>query len=67
MTHYQITVRFGPRVKRYHTLQVEAPDVRDALRRVADDLPDEIVPEVDLVELRIAVDPEERSYVGEDE
>jgi hypothetical protein len=57
---YQITVRYGRRYQRYHTLDVEATDVAQALRRAADSLPEEILPDADLVEIRIAVGPESR-------
>jgi hypothetical protein len=65
--HYQITVRYGGAHQRYHTLVVEADDATSALRMTADQMPPEIAPEVDLVELRIAVNPERRSYMGEEE
>jgi hypothetical protein len=64
---FQVTVRHGRRYQRYHTLVVEADDAREALRRTASDIPDEIAGETDLVELRIAPDPEARRYVGEGE
>jgi len=64
--HYQITIRYGGARQRYHTLGVEAADAPTALRAAADAVPAEIAPHVDLVELRIAVDPERRSYVGEE-
>lgn len=64
--HYQITVRYGGARQRYHTLVVEADDAPAALRAAADAVPAEIAPHVDLVELRIAVDPDSRSYLGED-
>lgn len=57
---YQITVRYGRRYQRYHTLEVEGEDVAQALREAADALPQEILPEADLVELRIAVGPDTR-------
>ena len=63
--HYQITVRYGGRYQRYHTYVVEADDARAALRVAAEEVPDEIVNEVDLVELRAAVDPDKREYWGE--
>lgn len=63
---FQITVRYGGRSQRYHTYVVEAGDARDALSVAAAELPPEIAPEADLVELRIAVDPERRSYVVEE-
>lgn len=64
---YQITVRYGDRRVRYHTYVVEAPDARAALREAADGLPEEIVDGADLVELRVAVEPEGRAYVGGEE
>ena len=63
---YQITVRYGGRHQRYHTYAVEAPDASRALEAAAEQMPPEIAPEADLVELRIAVDPEQRSYLGEE-
>jgi hypothetical protein len=65
--HYQITVRYGGSRQRYHTLAIEAPDAPAALRATADQMPPEIAPDVDLVELRIAIDSEDRSYLGGDE
>ena len=64
--HYQVTVRYGDRYQRYHTYVVEAADVAGALTTAATQIPREIATEVDLVELRIAVDPEARTYLGED-
>jgi hypothetical protein len=62
---YQITVRYGRRYQRYHTFTVDAPDVSQALRQAADQVPAEILPEADLVELRPAVDPDRsRSTLG---
>lgn len=63
---YQITVRYGGRHQRYHTYVVEAADASGALEAAAEHMPPEIAPEADLVELRIAVDPEKRTYLGEE-
>jgi hypothetical protein len=63
---YQITVRYGQRHQRYHTFVVEADDAAGALREAADSLPSEVAPHVDLVELRVAVDPDARTYLGEE-
>jgi hypothetical protein len=63
---YQVTVRYGTDRQRYHTLRVEAGDAAAALRAAADEIPDEVAPAVDLVELRIAADPEDRTYLGEE-
>jgi len=62
--NFQITIRFGARRHRYHTFTVEAEDARAALARAAREMPDEVAAEADLVEMRVAVDPEEREYLG---
>lgn len=62
---YQVTVRHGSQRQRYHTYVVEADDARVALRLASEAMPPEVAGEADLVELRVAVDPDERSYVGE--
>jgi len=62
---YQVTVRYGGQRQRYHTYVVEAEDGAAALRVASEQMPPEISAEVDLVELRVAVDPDARSYVGE--
>ncbi|MDH3269797.1 MAG: hypothetical protein OEN56_00600 [Gemmatimonadota bacterium] len=62
---FQITVRYGGARQSYHTFLVEAADAAAALRQAAEDMPSEIAVEADLVELRIAVDPDARTYLGE--
>ena len=64
--NFRVTVRYGGGRQRYHTFDVQAPDARAALAAAAERLPDEIAAEVDLVELRVAIDPEARSYLGEE-
>jgi hypothetical protein len=63
--HYQVTVRYGGARQRYLTLVVEAVDATAALRLAADAVPADIAPQVDLVELRVAVDPEGRGYMDD--
>ena len=63
---FQVTVRYGGRSQRYHTYVVDAGDARAAMRVAAERMPSEIAPEADLVELRIAVDPEKRAYLADD-
>jgi len=53
---YQVTVRYGRKAVRYLSLAVEAPDAVVALRKAADAVPDEVAPDVDIVELREAPD-----------
>ena len=60
---FQITVRYGTRYQRYHTFEVDTPDVRAALSAAAVALPDTVVEEADLVEIRRAVDPDARTYL----
>ena len=65
MMNFQITVRYGGRQQRYHTFTVQADNAKTALESAATQLPLDIAADVDLVELRIAVDPDARSYVDE--
>jgi hypothetical protein len=53
---YQITIRHGKKTQRYLTLAVEATDAAAALRKAADQIPEELVGDVDIVELREAPD-----------
>jgi hypothetical protein len=53
---YQITIRHGRKTQRYLTLAVEATDAAAALREAADRIPEELVGDVDIVELREAPD-----------
>ncbi|MDX1645829.1 MAG: hypothetical protein R3304_01700 [Longimicrobiales bacterium] len=62
---FQITVRHGGRRQRYHTFVVEAEHAGAALTKAAREIPAEIAEDADLVELRIAVEPDDRVYVGE--
>ena len=61
--NFLVTLRYGGRYQRYHTFQVEAADARAALAAAAEAMPAEIAPQTDLVELRVAVDPDQRAYV----
>ena len=63
---YQITVRYGGGHQRYHTYVVEAEDARAALEVAAEQMPAEIGSAADLVELRVAVDPDKRAYLEND-
>ncbi|MDH3207013.1 MAG: hypothetical protein OEO79_10395 [Gemmatimonadota bacterium] len=62
---YQVTVRHGAQRQRYHTYVVEAADAGEALRVASEQMPNDISREADLVEVRVSVDPDERSYVDE--
>ena len=64
---FQITVRYGGRYQRYHTYTVEASDACEAMLTGAEEMPDDIASQADLVEVRLFVDPDARSYLDEDE
>lgn len=59
-----MTVRYGAQRQRYHAYAVEAEDARAALAVAAELMPLRIVPETDLIELRVTMDPEARPYAG---
>jgi hypothetical protein len=56
-----VTVRYGGERLRYHLDQVQADDLKEAMTAAAGALPPEIVDSADLVEIRPAVDPEDRT------
>lgn len=64
MIPYQVTVRYGGERVRYHTADISAGDIREALSAAAGEIPDEVAESADLVELRVSIDPDDRSYVG---
>jgi hypothetical protein len=64
MTRFNVTVRYGRETYRYHTFEVEAPDVAAALVRAAADLPREVRETGALVELRTSPSPDDRDYLG---
>jgi hypothetical protein len=63
---FQVTVRYGDGRQRYHLFTVEAPGIAAAMETAAGQLPDEVAREGTLVEIRPAVDPEDRSYLGDE-
>jgi len=67
MPQFQITIRFGSGRKGYHTVTVRAADLREAAGRAIEEISDEMAGEADLLEIRPAVDPDDRRYVGEDD
>lgn len=63
---YRLTVRYGAPKMKYHIATVTGRDLREVLRRVADELPDEVASTGSLVEIRPEVDPEERPWLGDE-
>jgi hypothetical protein len=55
---YQVTIRYGRRKQRYLSLTVDAANAVSALHAAADQVPEEIVSDIDIVELREAPDYE---------
>lgn len=66
MPRYTVTVRHGRGGYRYHTSEVDAADLADAMRAAAGELPDDVRGAADLVEIRRAPEPDDRSYLGEE-
>jgi len=62
--NFRITIRYGGARQRYHTWDVEAGDAREAMERAAREMPDEVAPQADLIEVRVAIDPDARAYLG---
>jgi hypothetical protein len=65
--NYHVTIRFGKKLKGYHSFSVEAEDAISALRAAPELIPSEMVPEVDLIELREAPDFEKSMHQEEGE
>lgn len=65
MTIYRMTLRHGAPGKRYHLVDLDAPDLRAALMQAVNAFPAGSEGTADLVEIRVHVEPEERSYTPE--
>ena len=63
--HFRITVRYGSPSQRYHTFEVDADDACGAMAVASAQVPEEVGRTADLVEIRAAVDPENRPYAAE--
>lgn len=62
MPSYRVTFRYGaPRVL-YEVLDVDAADLRTAMRTAADLVPETVASSAELVEVRVQTDPEAREY-----
>ncbi|MBW3554770.1 MAG: hypothetical protein KY466_14750 [Gemmatimonadetes bacterium] len=62
MHHYRVTIRFGAPRAQYEMLDVEAEDLRGALREAAVKIPDEVAATAELAEVRRRTPPDEREY-----
>lgn len=62
MHHYRVTIRFGAPRARYEMLDVEAEDLRGALREAASRIPEEVAATAELAEVRRQAAPDQREY-----
>ncbi|HUG39646.1 MAG TPA: hypothetical protein VMM12_04140 [Longimicrobiales bacterium] len=62
MHHYRVTIRFGAPRARYEMLDVEAEDLRGALREAAEKMPAEVAATAELAEVRRQSRPDEREH-----
>jgi hypothetical protein len=66
MPSYRATFRYGGQRPRYAMIDVEADDLRSALRAAADRVADDVAATAELVEVRLQADPDAREYVEEE-
>ncbi|HET9440473.1 MAG TPA: hypothetical protein VFO52_09890 [Longimicrobiales bacterium] len=60
-----MTLRHGAPGKRYHMVDLDAPDMRAALMQAVNAFPPDAERTADLIEIRVSVDPERRDYTPE--
>ena len=65
MPHYRVTFRYGGARALYEVMDIEADDLREAMRSAADDVSEEVSSTAELVEVRVQADPDDRAYVEE--
>jgi hypothetical protein len=62
MTRYRVTFRYGAPRALYEVLDVEADELRTAMRLAADRVPDEVAATAELVEVRVQREADDRAY-----
>lgn len=62
MPSYRVTFRYGAPRALYEVLDVDAEDLRAAMRTAADRVPEQVAASAELVEVRVQRDPEEREF-----
>lgn len=65
MPTYRVTFRYGAPRARYEVLDIQAEDLRAALREAASRMPEEVSATAELAELRRLRPPDERSMMPE--
>ncbi len=64
MPVYRVTIRHGEMRYRYHVEDVDAPDMREALRLAMAGMPDEAL-HADIAEVRLLREPDQRNMAPE--
>jgi hypothetical protein len=62
---FRMTLRHGSPGKRYHVVDLDAPDIRAALMQAVNAFPPGAEASGDLIEIRVHVDPDARNYTPE--
>jgi hypothetical protein len=62
MPSYRVTFRYGESRVLYEVLDIDATDLRAAMREAADRVPEEVAGTAELVEIRVKMEEEEREY-----
>ena len=62
---FRMTLRHGSPGKRYHVVDLDAPDIRAALMQAFNAFPPGAEASGDLIEIRVHVDPDARNYTPE--
>jgi hypothetical protein len=65
MTIYRMTLRHGVPARRYHVVDLEAPDIRTALMQAVNAFPPDGETTGDLIEIRVHVGEAQRNYTPE--
>jgi len=60
---FQLTIRFGGQRIRYHTETRAADSMAELLEHLPHGIPEEVLADADLMEIRPLVDPDRREYL----
>lgn len=60
---FQLTIRFGGSRARYHMERRSADSMADLLEGLPEGIPQEVLDDADLMEIRPVVDPDRREYM----
>lgn len=64
MPSYRVTFRYGAPRALYEVLDIDAAELREAMRTAADRVPESVAESAELVEVRVQRDPEEREFTA---